>query len=154
LIVSIFWAGVAFGRFFATLVSKNIRAEYLLIATISIIGVSAGVLLMFSSNTLIGAMSAFAVGFGCGPVFPTTLAIVSDTYPRIYTVSSGVIIAIGNVGAMIIPWLQGQVGRGENGGMIVTVTTALLMIVLAVYISRQVSQNQDKLNARGESKWQ
>ena len=140
LIVSLFWGGIVLGRFLASTFARKIRAEHLLLLTIATIGIATGFLLTFSDSVIISAMSAFIVGVGCGPVFPTTLAIVSDTYPRLFVLSSGIIIAIGNIGAMIIPWVQGKVGQGENGGMIVPFILAGVMIILAIYIQRQVSQ--------------
>ena len=120
----------------------KIEAERLLIFTIATIGVATAILLGFADSIIISALSAFIVGIGCGPVFPTTLSIVSDTYPRLYILSSGIIIAIGNIGAMIIPWVQGQVGGGENGGMSITLGSAIVMIMLAIYVQRQVTQKR------------
>jgi len=142
LIVSLFWGGIVLGRLLASKFAESVNAEHLLLLTIATIGIATGILLAFSDSVIIGAVSAFIVGIGCGPVFPTTLAIVSDTYPRLFILSSGIIIAIGNLGAMIIPWAQGQVGRGENGGMIVPFILAGVMIIIAIYIQQQVYQKR------------
>lgn len=137
LTVSIYWGGLVLGRLIATMLGDRLPARYILIGTFSIMGSGAGLLLLASDNATIATLSALIVGIGCGPVFPTVLAIVSDTYPKVFATASGVIIAIGNIGAMVIPWVQGKVGGGDSGGIEVTLTLAVVLLAMFVYLQAQ-----------------
>ncbi|HRF95200.1 MAG TPA: hypothetical protein PLZ51_08395, partial [Aggregatilineales bacterium] len=65
------------------------------------------------------------------------IAILNGRYPEGFGTISGIIIAIGNGGAIFIPAIQGQVGGGENGGMIVMMVAALSTLVCAIIALRK-----------------
>jgi fucose permease len=138
LATSVYWAGQMFGRITGTFILRSIADEALLPVTIVIIGLGVVLLLTFQSNANISIIAAFIVGFGCGPVFPTTLGIVRKAYPTVHGTASGILIGLGNVGAIVLPWLQGQIGGGNSGGMQLILVASLVMLVTAVVIQRSV----------------
>jgi MFS family permease len=91
------------------------------------------------------------VGFGCGPVFPTALAMINNRYPEARGTASGTLMAIGTLGAVALPWLQGQIGGGQNGGMIVLLIVAILMLGIFLLMQRQAQQASLSLPSIGES---
>lgn len=135
--VSLFWAGLTAGRAAAIVVSRYLRPLVLLFLAVSVI-LAGVVVVLVTGIESVALVSAFVVGFGCGPVFPTTLAAISDHYPAQFAAVSGTVIAVGNMGAMVIPWLQGQIGGGESGGMVVTLALTVVMLAILVGIERQV----------------
>ena len=50
---------------------------------------------------------------------------------------------IGSCGAATLPWLQGQIGGGRSGGMIVVFAAALLILTVAITLERQGSVELD-----------
>jgi hypothetical protein len=66
------------------------------------------------------------------------LGVINRTYPEARGTVTGVLMTIGTGGAVVIPWLQGQVGNGQNGGMIVILALAIFMLGMAFYIQRQL----------------
>lgn len=140
--VSIFWGGLTFGRAAATLIGQRVPGTRLLLGTIVVLGLGTGLVLAFPTSQAIALASAFIAGFGCGPVFPTTLAVVSQQYPRMFTAASGFIIAFGNLGAVALPWFQGRVGGGDDGGMIVVLSLSLLMLGIVLFILGQSRAQQ------------
>lgn len=139
LTVSIYWGGLVIGRIIATMLAGRIQANHILVGTFITMGSGASLLLLVPENPTMATLSALVVGIGCGPVFPTVLAIISDTYPKVFATASGVIIAIGNVGAMTIPWVQGKVGGGESGGIEVTLTLSIILLIMFFYL--QIRRN-------------
>jgi fucose permease len=135
---SSFWAGMAVGRALSSVILRRMADEQLLALAIVILG--AGVLLLLVAPTVevVSVLSAFVVGFGCGPVFPSTLAIVNNRYPESRGTASGVLMAIGTFGAVVIPWLQGQIGGGLNGGMILILGGSIVMFGLVLAIQQQM----------------
>jgi MFS transporter, FHS family, Na+ dependent glucose transporter 1 len=89
LATSVYWAGQMFGRITGTIVLRRITDEALLPLTIAIIGFGIALLLTFQVNANISIIAAFVVGFGCGPVFPTTLGIVRKAYPTAHGTAWG-----------------------------------------------------------------
>lgn len=137
-----FWAGLTGGRIAGSIILRRIEDEQLLPLTISVIGLGVALLLIFQTSTLISIICAFIFGFGCGPVFPTTLAIVRKAYPTAYGTASGILIGLGNIGTIILPWLQGQIGGGTSGGMQLTLVLAVVMLGTAIMIQRMVRVEQ------------
>jgi fucose permease len=127
-----------FGRISGTIILRRMADETMLPLTIVIIGVGVALLLAFQTNITISTIAAFIVGFGCGPVFPTTLGIVRKAYPTAHGTASGILIGLGNVGAIVIPWLQGQTGGGNSGGMQLILVTSVIMLVMAIIIQRRI----------------
>lgn len=146
--VSLFWAGLTSGRIIAIFIARYMRAVNLL--TLMTVIFLAGSLLVLASGdvTWLAFVGTFVAGFGCGPIFPTTVAVVSDNYPEQFAAVSGVILGVGNGGAMLLPWVQGQVGGGVNGGVIVTAASAMLMLVIIVVIQLQVRSAERAAVAR------
>jgi fucose permease len=136
--VSLFWAGLTAGRASTILISRYVRPIHILLLAVSIITAGAALLLTATNSESLALFSAFIVGVGCGPMFPTTLAAVNDNYPKQFVAVSGTIMAVGNVGAMLIPWLQGQVGGGSSGGMVITLVSGGIMLVILAVILRQL----------------
>jgi fucose permease len=133
---SIFWAGLTAGRAIASLLLRWLSDEQLLLASVLLLSASVGMLLLFPTAEGVALISAFLAGVGCGPVFPTVIAIVNNRYPAARGTASGALIAVGTLGAAILPWMQGQVGAGQNGGMIMVLAVAVLMSVLLMGVER------------------
>jgi len=138
LATSVYWAGQMFGRIVGSIILRRIADEALLPLTIVIMGVGVALLLAFQTDANVSIIAAFIVGFGCGPVFPTTLGIVRKAYPTVHGTASGILIGLGNIGAIVLPWLQGQIGGGNSGGMQLILAASLVMLVTAIVIQRSV----------------
>lgn len=136
LAISLFWAGLTAGRFIASFIAGVVSNELLLIGGISMVAIGAGGVLLVQSTEGILLILSFIAGFGCAPVFPLTLAILNRRYAEGFGKVSGLIIAIGNSGAIFLPTIQGQVGAGKDGGMIVPLLGAMVMFACAVVIMR------------------
>lgn len=138
LAASVYWAGQMFGRIAGTIILRRIADEVLLPLTIVVIGVGVVLLLAFQTNASISTFAAFIVGFGCGPVFPTTLGIVRKAYPTAHGTASGILIGLGNIGAVVLPLIQGQIGGGNSGGMQLILALSAVMLVTAIVIQRSL----------------
>jgi len=137
LATSIFWGGLTAGRGSASLLLRRFSNQQLLLGTslITIVGVC--FLLIGARSEFVALICTFIIGVGLGPVFPTTFALVGSLYPAARGSLSGVLIAIGSVGSIVLPPLQGQIGAGHNGGMILTLVGAFILFGLFSVIIRQ-----------------
>jgi fucose permease len=138
LATSLFWSGQMLGRIAGSIILRRVEDVQLLPLTIALIGLGVSALLIVQSNASLSIIAAFVVGVGCGPVFPTTLGIVRKAYPTVYGTASGILIGLGNIGAIVLPWVQGQVGGGTSGGMQLILVLSVVMLATAVAIQRMV----------------
>jgi len=119
-LVSTYWIGLTLGRvvlgwliarpFF---VERN-RLVFISCILISIIG--AGQIWLASEQPLIVGMGLFLIGFGYGPIYPTTLAILSRIVdPHLISSAISLIIGLSILGVTIFPWIAGSLL--ESGGL-------------------------------------
>ena len=137
LAASSFFVGLTFGRMGASLILRWLTDQQLLIGSILLIGLGVLLLLLVPGSEVVALFSAFVAGVGSGPVFPTALAMINNRNPESRGTASGVLMAIGTMGAVIVPWVQGQAGGGVNGGMIVILAASILMLAAMLVIQRQ-----------------
>ncbi|MDX2162738.1 MAG: MFS transporter [bacterium] len=145
--VSLFWFGITAGRVVGSQLARRLSDETILIGAAVLLTGVVGVILLFPQNPAIGAGVTFAFGFVCGPVFPSALALVGRRFPDSIGKIGGGILAAGNIGVALIPWLQGQVSGGVSGGFGVTFACALILIGLAVLIGRSKPAAQSAAHA-------
>jgi len=56
----------------------------------------------------------FLVGFSLGPVFPVTIALAGQRFPKAVGSVVGLAVGVGSVGCFAIPWLTGAIGDREG----------------------------------------
>lgn len=135
--VSLFWFGLTAGRILASVLSRSVKAELILIGTALLLTGATALLLILSGVESASMVSTFLVGLGAGPIFPTGMAIVTRRYPESAGTASALMIGAGNIGAALLPWVQGQAGRGVDGGMIVTLAAGVALALLSLAIAQQ-----------------
>ena len=65
-----------------------------------------GLILSFSTGNLaLSSLALALLGVSFGPVFPTTLAIASGLFPQTPGAATSLIVALGNVGGLVLPWM-------------------------------------------------
>jgi fucose permease len=82
-----------------------------------------------------GALAAcVAAGFTGSCLWPTTLAVTADRYPRGGATMFGALAALGNAGGIFMPWLVGWVAdrRDLHWGLAVSAVAPALMLPLVM----------------------
>jgi fucose permease len=138
LAASIFWGGLTVGRAAASLVLRRLSDDLWLAVSALSLGAGVAFLLLVPRSETVALVSSFVAGFGCGPIFPTVIGMVNNNYPEARGTASGALIAVGTVGAAVVPWFQGKVGAGIDGGMIVVLAMSAIMFGTVVVIQRQI----------------
>jgi fucose permease len=68
------------------------------------------------------------VGVGFGPIFPTVVALGGQQQPEVRGTVTSVLVGMAAVGGILLPVVQGWIGGGHNGGMIMTLAASLVMV--------------------------
>lgn len=117
LAVSAFFLGMALSRYFTDVFIKRIApVNFIIVATATSI---AGLLVMVVAGGFIGTLiGALMVGLGCGPVYPTLVAIGINRFRDSAQLVSSVLTSTGSIGAFFLPTLTGFVIGGAVAGAV------------------------------------
>jgi len=128
-----YWAALMAGRLLAARLLENMRKEQLVL--LSGIGSVAGGALLLAARSLSGmAAGAALAGLSFAGVFPTTLAIAGDRYPRFPGTVFGLLFAVGIAGGMLFPWAIGHLSQtfGMRAAMALPVVSAAVICALMI----------------------
>ena len=116
-----------------------IHAPAIKVLLVAAIGMAVTTFLMLrSNNPLTAAAFVFLAGLSMAPVFPTTLAIVGDTFPRMTGTAIGFVITCGWVGLAVSSRIIGFIAGGDpqrlKKALLVIPASAVLMVILDLAI--------------------
>ena len=136
-IVSGYWIGLTLGRLLLGKVGQRIGNKRLIEACLS--GVVVGMLLMWLVPQLtVAAFALFITGFSLGPIFPTTIALMSDTLPsRILPSAIGFLASFGSMGGALLPWIAGNLAQHFGMWILLPYVIALTAIMLVLWVIMQ-----------------
>jgi fucose permease len=116
LALSLFWAGLALGRLFGSLVAD--RAGPVRYAVGWSIVCGAAIIASLLAPSLFLTMAFFALaGFAIGPIYPMIMAIAGGLYPGRSGFVSGILASAAVLGALIYPTLMGFVSEVAGLGI-------------------------------------
>ncbi len=132
-----YWLALMLGRVMAARLLRRIEKARLVLISGLGSAVGAALLLAAPSVAVMGAATAL-IGLSFAAIYPTTLAMVGDRYPRFAGTVFGVLFSIALVGGGSFPWAIGQVSQsmGLRYGMLLPLASAAVICVLALRISR------------------
>ncbi|MHB8376872.1 MAG: MFS transporter [Dehalococcoidia bacterium] len=125
-----FWLALGLGRVITGVYfARRHDATLLLAASVAGAGLSSLALSLAPGNLVLSGVFAFGAGLCLGPVWPATVAIVSEAGLAHDTAA---VVTLGNAGGLVIPWAQGRVlvGAGPAQGVAVTAVLCGLMFVV------------------------
>ena len=137
--VSGYWIGLTLGRLVLPQVARRFGDKRLIQGCL--VGVMVGILLIwlvpFSSASAVGLC---LTGFCLGPIFPTTIALMSQLVPsRLLSSAIGFLASLGSMGAALFPWLAGNLAQllGLWSLLPFVIVLTLAMSLLWLMVQRQ-----------------
>ncbi|KAI9027497.1 major facilitator superfamily domain-containing protein [Phycomyces nitens] len=123
-----YWGGLAIGRLVLGYLAGRLGEK----RTITALTVTGGVVLIIFGlveSVVVDSIALVAIGFLIGPMFPTTISLVSQLLPRhIHATSIGFISAIGASGAAILPYGAGLIA--DQYGILSIPLACFVMLVI------------------------
>src|SRR2546426_9292121 len=109
--VSGYWIGLTLGRLTLARVALRVGSARLIQGCL--VGVVVGVLLVWLLPVYaVSAVGLGLIGFSFGPIYPTTIALISNKVSsRILPSVIGFMVSLGSIGAAICPWLAGLLAQ-------------------------------------------
>ncbi len=151
LVVSAFWMGLGLSRYFTDVLVRRVAPVNFIIGVLAV--AIAGILFMIIVNGFIGALiGAFIVGAGCGPVYPTLVAIGINRFRASAQLVASVLTSAGSIGAFFLPTLTGFVIGGAAAGAVNAwlMLAALFSVIIVMWLLLRRSLI-DKNIAEGEA---
>jgi fucose permease len=102
-----FWLALTAGRLVAAAASPRLGAPTLLLA--SLCGALAGGigLVLGVGSAPLTVAAAILLGLSFGPIYPTTIALVTVRFPAGTGTVTGIVMTLGSLGGAVLPWLTG-----------------------------------------------
>ena len=148
------WALMTVMRLVASWTSRRIGPWATLSACIGL-AVAGGALLLACAalqSPALGLAAATFFGLGLGPIMPTAFGMLTASYPRDTGMATGLMMAVGAIGAATVPWTMGAliVGVGPLAGAAIPLAMALMMaLLLAAIASLRRSTIDDRSDRYG-----
>jgi fucose permease len=128
--VSGYWIGLTLGRL--TLARVALRVGSVRLIQGCLVGVVVGVLLVWLLPFYaVSAVGLGLIGFSFGPIYPTTIALISNKVSsRILPSAIGFMVSLGSVGAAVCPWLAGMLA--EHVGLLSLMPYVIILTAVMV----------------------
>lgn len=135
--VSGYWLGLTLGRLTLARVALNLGEKRLI--QLCIAGVVAGVLLIWLVPLNgVSAIGLCLTGYCLGPIFPTTIALMSKLVPaRILPSAIGFLASFGAMGAALFPWLAGNLAQFIGLWVLLPYVIILTLVMLGLWMLLQ-----------------
>ncbi len=132
-----FALGLLIGRVAVSPILISVPAPLVTLAAAIMMTVTTFLMLKTSSPNVAWIL-VFLAGISMAPVFPTTLAMVGDAFPRMTGTALGVVITLGWVGLAVSSRIIGAIGGGDpkrlKRALLVIPAASAIMVVVAVAI--------------------
>jgi fucose permease len=127
--------GILVGRIVVSRILVKVPALTVTLASAVLIALTTFLMLRLDSQIAL-TIAVFCTGLSCAPVFPTTLAIVGDTFRRGTATAMGIAITCGWIGLAVSSVVIGSIARnsGLNAALLLLPAFAVLMIVVSLVL--------------------
>jgi fucose permease len=129
LVTSGFWLALTAGRLVSAALGARLAPAAVLLASLAEAAAGAVLLAVSHGQAALSVVAVMMIGFGFGAVYPTMIAITTETFSHGPGKAASVVAAMGSVGGLLIPWLQGVVIEKTNT-QVYTIFVGLLVIVM------------------------
>ena len=138
LVLAGYWGAVMAGRLLQARIGGRAGGQRVVLAGAGL-ALAAAVLLAVAPSGPPAMAGAVALGLGFSTIYPTTLAIVGESFPAFTGTAFSVVIAVGLAGGMIAPWLVGRIAQESSlrRGFLVPVVNCAMIFVLLVWLRRR-----------------
>jgi fucose permease len=146
--VSGYWLGLTLGRLVLGKVSEKIGDRRLI--ELCLAGVVVGVLMIWLVPVgPVMAAGLWLVGFSLGPIFPTTIAIMSGLVSaRILPSAIGFMASFGSMGAALLPAAAGALAERAGLWALMPYVIGLTVLLLGLWVALQRQQHSSLATQR------
>jgi MFS transporter, FHS family, L-fucose permease len=149
LVTSGFWLALTVGRVAGAILGTRLAPHTLL--RVSLIGSFAGgaLLALTTGHALLSTVAVLMLGLCFGPIFPTALAITAANFRQATGTAASIVVALGSLGGMSLPWLQGVLlERGGPSASVLLVAAGTLVMLALHSMPRLLAVRRSRATGR------
>ncbi|HUQ19331.1 MAG TPA: MFS transporter [Gemmatimonadaceae bacterium] len=141
-ILSLYWLGMMLARLALGTFLKTVPPARAMFVCI-VVGLAGALVLLFTREPQIAAISVFMLGVGFAATFPTVLGFVGERYANLSGTAFSLVIAMALCGGMLMPWLAGVIGasKGMRESFVIVPVALVLLALLLGILSRALRTN-------------
>lgn len=131
--ISGYWVGLTLGRVALGHIADRAGPRRLI--QLAIIGVAlALVLVWFAPSVWLAALGLLLTGFCLGPIFPSSIALISQhVSPRLQQSAIGFAASLGSMGAALFPFLAGMLAQRAGLGSLPPYALGLAVVMFGLW---------------------
>jgi fucose permease len=147
-VTALYGLAITAGRIISIEALRRLGNMSVLTLAIGIATVGAALIVLGGAQVGMIAAGVLMVGIGFAPIYPTVIAIGGQQQPENRGNVTGILAGLAAIGGVFVPIIQGRIGNGQNGGMIVTLAAALIMIASLAWIASDKTRHRRGKRAR------
>lgn len=132
-LTSVFWGALTVGRLAAIPIAVRVRPRNMLLADLAGCLVSVTAILLWQQSTPVLWLATFGMGLSMASIFPTVLAWAERRMTMSGAVTSWFLVG-SSIGAMIFPWLIGQMFESIGPQVTMLMILCLLLAASGVFV--------------------
>ena len=129
-----FALGLLVGRVVISRVLIKVRAVTVTLGSAILMSITTYVMLQTADPTMAG-VAVFCAGLAMAPVFPTTLAMVGDAFPRSPATAMGIVITCGWIGLAVSSPIIGSFAQSQSLGIALLLIPAFSVLMIFVNLA-------------------
>lgn len=129
-----FALGLLIGRVVVSRILIKVPAVTVTLASAALMAVTTFLMLQTTSQEM-ATVAVFCAGLAMAPVFPTTLAIVGDAFPKGTATAMGIVITFGWIGLAISSPIIGQIANSSSLGTALLILPAASVVMVLVNLA-------------------
>jgi fucose permease len=133
--VALYWGALMTGRaVWPSVLGKVSKLPFVAAASICVAASCVGISQAYSTATL--AIAVLCAGFTLSPLAPTILSVAGDCYPRQTGTVFGLLLALGQIGSVALPWIVGRMALdvGFRPAMFVPAAAGVLVAGVTLWL--------------------
>lgn len=133
--LSLYWAGMIFGRFISGKLYKHFDTIILVCLPLTI---CASLLLQLNVSAAVYFVLFYLTGLGMSVIWPVLMSVCTRTFKRCSGTAGGMMMTGGALGGMLVPALIGVVseGRGVRAAFLIVPAAMTMVLVLWLLVRR------------------
>lgn len=129
-----FAMGLLIGRVVVSRILIKVPAITVTLASACLMAVTTYMMLQ-TTSTEMATVAVFCAGLAMAPVFPTTLAIVADAFPRGTATAMGIVITCGWIGLAVSSTIIGEIANASTLGTALLLLPAASVVMILVNLA-------------------
>ena len=133
-LTSVFWLSVMFGRLLAIPIASRFRLDKIIIVYLIGATLNAAILFFLRENSLAVWIGSIGMGFSIAALFPSTYTLIQQKM-HLSGKLTGIVWAMGSLGAMFIPWFIGQEIDARGPASMMLIMLVVWILALGIFLA-------------------